>query len=422
MSRSLRNHDAGTCGAPGELLLSVEEALEILCQSEVHSAEKEEVDIVSAQDRILADDIFSPIDVPGHDNSAMDGYAVRSTDFYGAELPVRLRVAQRIPAGHVGGQLNPGCGARIFTGAPLPPGADAVVMQEECRSSGDWVEIARPVAAGENVRPRGNDIEQDRVILHRGQRLRPQDVALAASVGCRRLPVYPRLKVGILSTGNELIQPGKPLSPGKIYNSNRYLLTGLLHALGCEVRDAGITHDDLHATQEALQTLSSGCALIVTTGGVSVGEEDHVKPAVERLGRLDMWRIAMKPGKPLAFGSVADSLFIGLPGNPVSAFVTFALLARPLIRKLQGMKDTAVPARQVVAGFNWTRSIGRREYVRVRIEKNGKGEEVATLYPNQGSDVLSSVVWAHGLVEIPAGHTFSSGENVQCIPFCELFP
>lgn len=293
----------------------------------------EEVPTAEALGRVLAVDQLSGLDVPPLDNSSMDGYAVRCADI--AAPGTWLRVAQRIPAGSVGHSLEPGTAARIFTGAPVPHGADAVVMQELCTLDGDGVLIDHQPRPGEWIRRAGEDIARGSVVLTAGQRLGPQMLGLAASVGCAALPVFRRLRVALFSTGDELVMPGEPLPPGAIYNSNRYVLRGLLEALGCQVSDLGIVPDSLAATRAALREAAAGNDLILTSGGVSVGEEDHIKPAVQAEGRLDAWLVAMKPGKPVAFGRVNDAgggpgaAFIGLPGNPVSSFVTFILLVRP---------------------------------------------------------------------------------------------
>lgn len=378
----------------------------------------EEVPTAEALGRVLAVDQLSTLDVPPLDNSSMDGYAVRCADVPAAGT--RLRVAQRIPAGSVGHTLESGTAARIFTGAPVPHGADAVVMQELCTLDGDGVIIDHPPQPGEWVRRAGEDIARGSVVLTAGQRLGPQMLGLAASVGCATLPVFRRLRVALFSTGDELVMPGEPLPPGAIYNSNRYVLRGLLEALGCQVSDLGIVPDSLAATREALRAAAAGNDLILTSGGVSVGEEDHVKPAVEAEGRLDLWLVAMKPGKPVAFGRVDSPAggadFIGLPGNPVSSFVTFLMLVRPFILRRMGVEDCLPKAIRLSAGFDWPRPDRRREFLRARVGEGGQVE----LFPNQGPGVLSSTVWAAGLVDNPAGHAVTRGELVSFIPYSEL--
>ena len=378
----------------------------------------EEVPTAEALGRVLAVDQLSGLDVPPLDNSSMDGYAVRCADI--AAAGTRLRVAQRIPAGSVGHSLEPGTAARIFTGAPVPHGADAVVMQELCTLDGDGVIIDHQPRPGEWIRRAGEDIAHGSVVLTAGQRLGPQMLGLAASVGCPVLPVFRRLRVALFSTGDELVMPGEPLPPGAIYNSNRYVLRGLLEALGCQVSDLGIVPDSLAATREALREAAAGNDLILTSGGVSVGEEDHVKPAVEAEGQLGLWLVAMKPGKPVAFGRVDSPAggadFIGLPGNPVSSFVTFLMLVRPFILRRMGVEDCLPKAITLPAGFDWPRPDRRREFLRARVGEAGQVE----LFPNQGPGVLSSTVWAAGLVDNPAGHAVTRGEPVSFIPYSEL--
>ncbi len=398
-------------------LLSFDEALQKLLDAARPVAEAEEVDAVAAAGRTLARTQASGLTVPPLDNSAMDGYAVRLADI--AAPGVRLPVAQRIPAGSVGTPLQPGTAARIFTGAPVPEGADAVVMQELCEHAGEGVvqvnQVPRP---GENIRRAGEDIRAGAEILASGTRLAPQDVGLAASVGLARLPVFRRLRVAVFFTGDELSMPGEPLKPGGIYNSNRYTLRGLLAALGCEVRDLGIVPDSLEATRAALREAAAASDVIITSGGVSVGEEDHVKAAVQAEGALDLWKIAIKPGKPLAFGKVSprDTAFIGLPGNPVSTFVTFLMLVRPFLLACQGARATAPRGLMMRADFDWPKPDRRREFLRVRI--NGGGG--LDLFPNQSSGVLTSCAWADGLADIPPAQAVARGEPVRFLPFSEL--
>ncbi len=380
----------------------------------------EQVPTAEALGRVLAVDQISGLDVPPLDNSSMDGYALRCADVPTAGT--RLVVAQRIPAGSVGHTLAPGTAARIFTGAPIPHGADAVVMQELCSLDGDGVLIDHLPRPGEWIRCAGEDIARGAVVLTAGQRLGPQMLGLAASVGCATLPVFRRLRVALFSTGDELVMPGEPLPPGAIYNSNRYVLRGLLEALGCQVCDLGIVPDSLEATRAALRAAAGSNDLIITSGGVSVGEEDHVKPAVQAEGQLDLWLVAMKPGKPVAFGRVSDPAggsgadFIGLPGNPVSSFVTFLMLVRPFILRRMGVEDCLPHSIRLPAGFDWPRPDRRREFLRARVGEAGQVE----LFPNQGPGVLSSTVWAAGLVDNPAGHAIAQGEPVSFIPYSEL--
>ena len=401
-------------------LLSVQEAQSFLLAKARPLAEVRTVETAEALGHVLATAQVSPIDVPGYDNSAMDGYAVRSADVAPSGT-TRLAISQRIAAGTEGRRLGQGQAARIFTGAPMPAGADAVVMQERCRVEGAQVSFEGALRAGENVRPQGNDIARGTEVLAAGTRIRAQEMGLAASVGLATLPVFRPLRVAVLSSGDELVLPGAPLGRGRIYNSNRYILFGLLARLGCELRDQGTVGDDPVATEEALQRAAEGADVIVTSGGVSVGEEDHMRQAVSRLGRLDLWRIAVKPGKPLAYGRVRDADFLGLPGNPVSVLVTFCLFVRPFLLRRQGAQDVMARSFRVKAGFVWRKPGARREYLRARLVQHGDGEWRAEPFPRQGSDVLTSAVWADGLVEIPEGRLFSVGDDVSFLPFSELF-
>ncbi len=405
------------CYPPG--LISVEAAQAFLLERARPLTEVETLETGSALGRVLARAQSAAVDVPGYDNSAMDGYAVRAAEL-GARGPARLRVTQRIAAGEQGAPLGAGEAARIFTGAALPEGADAVVMQEHCEVDGDGVWVPGPVAPGQHVRPRGNDIAAGAEVLAAGTRLRPQEMGLAASVGLARLPVTRRLRVAVFSSGDELMAPGEPLAPGCIYNSNRYTLRGLLAALPCETLDLGVVEDTLEATRGALRRAAEAADLIVTSGGVSVGEEDHLKDAVVSVGRLELWQVAVKPGKPLAYGRVGDADFLGLPGNPVSTLVTFCLFVRPFILRRAGATDVLPRPVPVRAGFEWPRPRDRREYVRARLERSADGGGVATLFPKQGSDVLSSAVWAQGLVEIPEGRAVGSGDTVMYYSFADI--
>jgi molybdopterin molybdotransferase len=400
-------------------LLSVDEALERLLAGAHPVTDTETVPTIAATGRVLAQAQASALDVPPLDNTSMDGYAVRSRDC--ASGAARLRVAQRIAAGAVGKPLEPGTAARIFTGAPIPSGADAVVPQEQTVAEGDQVVIKHAPQPGEWIRHAGEDIRAGATILEPGTRLRAQEIGLAASVGIAQLPVYRKVRVALFSTGNELVMPGEPLPPGAIYNSNRFTLTGLIRMLGCEVEDLGIVPDTLAATRAALRHAAATSDVIVTSGGVSVGEEDHVKPAVDAEGRLDLWRIAMKPGRPLAFGAVrreggGEASFIGLPGNPVSSFATFVLFVRPFVLRLQGATALAPHAYAVRADFDWPKPDPRREFLRVRLNAAGGLD----LFPNQSSGVLTSTVWGDGLVDNPAKHAIGRGDTVRFLPFSEL--
>ncbi len=402
-------------------MLTYEQALAQLLAAAQPVEEIRRVPLTAAAGRVLASAQQSGVAVPPLANSAMDGYAVRVADVGAAG--VCLPVSQRIPAGTVGTPLQAGTAARIFTGAPIPEGADAVIMQERCEHGETGVVINHVPCPLENIRPAGEDIMLGADILPAGIRLRPQDIAIAAAAGLPELPVRRRVRVGTFFTGDELVQPGEPLPPGAIYNSNRYALRALLEALGCEVRDLGTVPDRLDATREALRHAAADNDLIVTCGGVSVGEEDHVKPAVEAEGRLDMWKIAMKPGKPLAFGEIpraggeqGKAWFIGLPGNPVSAIVTFMIMVRPFVLRLQGVEKVMPQALTLSADYDWLRPDVRREFLRARLSDDGRVE----LFPNQGAGVQSSLTWANGLVDNPPGQVVKKGDAVRFIPFSGL--
>ncbi len=396
-------------------LLNVDEALQQLLAGARPVAETETVPTLAATGRVLADAQRSTMNVPPMDNSAMDGYAVRMSDLKGSEP--RLKVAQKILAGSIGGPLAPGTAARIFTGAPIPPGADAIVMQEMCVQDGDEVVVKEVPKPGEWVRRIGSDIHAGDTILSAGIRLRPQDTGLAASVGIASLPVYRRVRLGLFFTGDELVMPGDPLPPGRIYNSNRFTLNGLAGIFDCEVRDYGIVPDSLDATRAVLRRAAAECDVIVTSGGVSVGEADFVKPAVEAEGELLTWRIAMKPGRPLAFGRIGRAAFIGLPGNPVSSFVTFLLFVRPFLLKTQGIAKVHPRAIAARADFDWPQPDVRREFLRVKWNARGGLD----LYPTQDSAVLMSTAWADGLVDNPANHAIRAGDTVSFMPYSELY-
>ena len=402
-------------------LMSADDALSFLLNSASVTNKTETVSLDNSLGRILASDIYSTINVPGFDNSAMDGYTIALDDSQVSQTNLSFDIVDRIIAGSTGNDLKMGCAARIFTGAPIPKGANTVVMQEECELSkdGSQISVARAINLNENIRPTGNDILEADVILSSGKQIQPQDISLAASVGVGELVVFKKIKVGVFFTGDELVEPGNPLSPGKIYNSNRYALVALLNQVGCDVINLGNIEDKFDATCDALEALESQCDLIMTTGGVSVGEEDHVKPAVEKLGELNLWKIRMKPGKPLAYGKVRQTPFIGLPGNPVSSFVTFCIFSLPFIKKMQGNTNYDSKILKVKANFDSKRAKPRREYARVRIDYSSE-TPLANLYPKQGSDVMSSVVWADGLIEIPENTAFEAGTILNYYPLSEL--
>ncbi|MDZ4255187.1 MAG: gephyrin-like molybdotransferase Glp [Sulfuritalea sp.] len=409
-------------------MLDFDEALARLLAGAQPLRETEAVPTQAAAGRVLAQALHSTLDVPPLDNTSMDGYALRCADV--PAVGAQLQVAQRIPAGSVGQMLAPGTAARIFTGAPLPAGADAVVMQELCGVEGDLLTVNHLPQSGEWIRRRGEDIAAGAEVLASGTRLSAAHVGVAASIGAAQLTVFRRLRVALFSTGDELTMPGEPLKPGGIYNSNRYTLRALLEGLGCAVDDFGIVPDSREATRAALRAAAAGNDLILTSGGVSVGEEDHVKPAVEAEGALALWKIAIKPGKPLAFGAVRREVgagdtataaateaaaFIGLPGNPVSSFVTFLMLVRPFILKAQGAFVVTPRAQSLRADFD-CKGDPRREFLRARIGATGGLE----LFANQSSGVLTSCTWADGLIDNPPGQAIRRGDTVRFLPFCEL--
>jgi molybdopterin molybdotransferase len=408
-------------------MLSVAQALQTLLQAVRPLQEIEQVATLAANGRVLATTQFSTLHVPPMDNTQMDGYAVCAADCQSGQT--RLPVTQRIPAGVIGQSLAAGTAARIFTGAFIPNGADAVVMQEQCVSEVEgeqtFVTINHVPQSGEWIRRQGEDIKTGAEILAAGTRLRAQELGLAASVGLATLPVWHPLRVAVFFTGDELTMPGEPLKEGSIYNSNRFLLTGLLQNLGCQITDFGIVPDNLAATRETLRRAAQEHDLIITSGGVSVGEEDHIRPAVEAEGHINMWQIAVKPGKPLAFGEVRRSelsdandhaFFLGLPGNPVSSFVTFLLFVRPFILRMQGIQDVTPVSYAMRADFEWKKADRRNEFLRAKINQQGG----LSLFPNQSSGVLTSTVWGDGLIDLPAGQTIANDDMVRFIPFSGL--
>ncbi len=406
-------------------MLTAQQALDHLLSNAKAVGESETVAMQAALGRVLAENVNSLVDVPPLDNTSMDGYAVRTADTQVSGST--LKIAQRIPAGSMGTQLEPGTAARIFTGAPVPPGADAVVMQEDCaipEGSTDQVQVNIAPTSGQWIRRRGEDLTAGKTALTAGTFLRPQELGVAASAGLTHLNVKRKVRVAAFFTGDELSLPGEPLKPGGIYNSNRDTLLACIKSLGCDATDFGIVPDSLEATRETLRKASKDHDLIITSGGVSVGEEDHIKPAVTAEGRLDLWQIAIKPGKPLAFGAVrkssenqnGETWFIGLPGNPVSSFVTFLLFVRPFILRLQG-RDTGMPQSYPMrADFDWLKGDRRNEFLRVKINSQGGLD----LFPNQSSGVLTSASWGDGLVDCPPGQVFQSGDIVKYIPFSAL--
>lgn len=407
--------------APRPPLRSLDDALADLLARATPLARIESVSTFDADGRVLAQDQVSALQVPPQDNSSMDGYALRCADLGEGATPASWPVSQRIPAGSGAQPLKARTLARIFTGAPVPEGADAIVMQEDTETLADGtVRVLRAPQPGQWIRRSGEDVTRGDAVLRAGQRLSPAEMGLAASIGLAQLPVAARPRVALFSTGDELVMPGTvpphAMKPGAIYNSNRFFLRALLARLGCEVTDLGIVPDQREATVQALREASAGHDLILTSGGVSVGEEDHIKPAVQALGTLDLWQIAIKPGKPFAYGRVGEAHFIGLPGNPVSSFVTFALLVRPFVLRLQGATALVPPAARLPAHFDWPRPDKRREFLRVR--RNAQGG--LDLFANQSSGVLTSVAWGDGLVDNPPGGAIARGDAVSFISLSDL--
>ncbi|MDX2463956.1 MAG: molybdopterin molybdotransferase MoeA [Porticoccus sp.] len=410
-------------------LQPVERALETLLSSAQAITETEMVPIGQALGRVLAEDQLSTVDVPPADNSAMDGFAYNSNDTQDLHRqksePITLPISQRIPAGVAPQSLQPGTAARIFTGAEIPAGADIVVMQENCQwtdaPEGDnQVTLPSISKVGDNIRPQGQDIKSGSLIMPRGHRIRPQDMGLLASVGIAEISVYRKLKVAVLSTGDELVEPGSELSPGHIYNSNRYTLSGQMKALGFDFIDMGIIPDNIEATEQALRKAAAEADCIVTSGGVSVGEEDHVKACVEKLGSIDLWRLAIKPGKPLAFGHVLGTPFLGLPGNPAAVFVTCAIVARPFLLKCQGASELLPIPIQVTAAFDRPKLAKRQEYLRVKLVLDNNGEASVELAGNQSSGVLSTASVGNGFAIHPLGGTIKKGKPVQFLLFNDV--
>ncbi len=390
-------------------MLSVNQAVNLLLESSTRLVRTETIALLDATGRTLATDIIASIDVPPADNSAMDGYAFRNAEWAGAAVGIPL--SQRITAGSVPAALATGTAARIFTGAEVPPGADTVVMQEHCEEAEGEVRILKLPSTGANIRRRGQDLSTGQHVLPAGQRLRPQDLGLAASLGIARVDVYQRLKVAVMSTGDELREPGEAIQPGQIYNSNRYLMKSQLAAWGFEVVDMGVARDDPEVVSEMMQQAAQQADVIITSGGVSVGEEDHVKAVVESLGSIDLWRIAVKPGKPFAFGQVQGKPFIGLPGNPVSVFVTLLVIARPYLFACQGVSDTALHAVPHQALFD-KKASQREDYLRVRAGVDGVEQ-----FSNQSSGVLFSTTWGDGLVRQKIGEEIGKGDRIDFLPW-----
>ncbi len=404
--------------SPNGTLTPIDDALQLLLSSMDAIAESETVTLDNALNRVLSQSISAPIAVPGYDNSAMDGYAVNSQDILRGQT--QFLVSQRIPAGSVGEALLPQTLARIFTGAPVPEGSDAVIMQENCRIDGDLLIVEQGVKAGENIRRAGADVEKGAPLFAAGQRLRGPDIGMLAGVGIDTVKVRRPLRVAVLTTGDELIRPGQPLKAGQIYNSNFYTVSSLLRNLGHEVIDCGIVEDTLEATESALRNAANKADCIISSGGVSVGEEDHVRHALERSGELNFWKLAIKPGKPFAFGRVENTPFFGLPGNPVSAFINFALIVRPCLNRLQGVRDVPAIPWHLAADFKYGPTGVRQEYLRVRCVRKDQQNVQLQLTGNQSSGVLSSISACDGLAIIPPKTSVLPGDLLRFLPLSEI--
>ncbi len=399
-------------------LIPVDEAIIRLLDQAPPPPLVQRISLDQAMGRVLAADIHSPVNLPAWDNSAMDGYALRAAD-----LPAEgggLAMAGRIAAGdQASSPLLAQQTVQIFTGAPLPPGADTVVPQERCRIDGERVWFP-PVCVGDHVRQEGEEVRRGQLLLKAGKRLRAQEIGLLAGAGIARVEVYRPLQVCLLSSGNELREPGDVLAPGQIYNSNRYCLAALLRGWGVEVHDYGVMADELAASRHALSLASSECDLLLSSGGVSVGEEDHLKQAIEELGSVDFWRLAMQPGKPLAFGAVAGKPWIGMPGNPSAALITALVVVRPLLLRAQGMTDVMPRPLAVPAGFDWLQRNKRRQYLRAKLAPGADGQMTVALHPQQSSAMLTAACWADGLAVIECEQQVRKHDNVMFLSFADL--
>lgn len=391
-----------------------DEALKYLLSQVKITLKTENLPITNALGKTLATDIIATINVPPHDNSMMDGYALHLNSLENNNI---FNVSQKIVAGKTSNALQPNTIARIFTGAPIPQGANIVIMQEETEIIANEVKIlATNITKGQNIRLSGEDIAINDVILKKGHKLKPQDLGLITSIGIDDVQVYKPLTIATFTTGSELLEPGKPPQPGKIYNANRYILAGAIPQLGFKLIDLGVVKDTLNATIKAMQQAAKMADIVITTGGVSVGEEDHIKPAIEQLGELNMWKVQMKPGKPIAYGNIQSTPFIGLPGNPVSAFATFNLFAKPYLLKMQGQTNYTSSPIWLTANFTTTKINFRRDFARAKLINNAQ-ETSVEIYKNQGSGVLSSTVWADGFVVIPENTIINKGDKVAFYPF-----
>ena len=393
--------------------LSVEECIAKLLSNPIKTPNSVEIDLLLAKDRVLAEDIIADIDVPPADNSAMDGYAMRAAD---AQHSATLTISQRIQAGEAPTPLADNTAARIFTGAEVPAGADTVAMQENCSANEEQVTFIEPINPGSNIRRKGQDIAKGATVLKKGQRLRAQELGLLASIGIHSVKTYQPLKIAIVNTGNELVEPGKPLKAGQIYNSNRFLLNGVLTSWGFDVEHSDIVADTLEDTKKALLNVSKGNDIVITTGGVSVGEEDHIKPAVAALGEIDIWKVAIKPGKPFAFGNINGTPFIGLPGNPSSVFATLLILARPYLHARQGISATDRIVQPHFATATFNRKAGTREEYLRALYTDGKVE----IYPNQSSGVLTSASWGNCFLQQSIGEKVGKDNSVRVLMYTDL--
>jgi len=409
------------CFAMGSDLMRIDAALQVLEERVAPVTGSERVPLRAAAGRVLANDIVAPRDVPPHDNAAVDGYAVQFDDLDPA-APTRLPVDGRAAAGHpLGRPARCGEAIRIFTGAPMPEGPDTIFMEEDCAEEGGVVTVPTGIKRGANRRFRGEDVTAGSIIVAAGTRLRAQEIGLAASVGCEALDVRRRLLVAVFSTGDEIRDPGAPPPPGCVYDANRYSVMALLDGLGCAVDDLGILPDEATAIRDALAVAAEHHDLLVTSGGMSLGEEDHVAAAVEDLGALHLWRLAIKPGRPVALGQVRGTPFLGLPGNPVAAMVTFMVLGRPLVLLLAGRGDLSPPRFRVPAGFDMNKKLGRREWVRARLIAGPDGSPMAERFAAGGAGILTSMVAADGLVELPEDQgPLTRGTPVDFLPFSEV--
>ncbi len=409
------------CFAFSGPLLPIEEVERIVRERVSPVAEVETVPLNAARGRVVASDIVAPIDLPPFDNSAVDGYAVRHADL-DPQGETRLAIVERVTAGHSAARgLETGEAVRIFTGAPMPAGADTVFMQEDCRDDGGAVIVPAGLGSGANRRLTGEDLRAGSVMLPAGRRLTAPHVALAAAVGLTALPVRRKVRVAVFSTGDEIVEPGAPRPQAALFDANRYLLAGLIDRLGADATDLGILPDDKGQLASAISAAGKNHDLVLTSGGVSTGEADHVRAAVEAVGKLVFWRVAIKPGRPVAMAVIRGAAFVGVPGNPVAAFVTFVRVVRPLLLRLAGALPDPMIALPVRAGFSYRKKKGRREYVRVTLRRGPDGSIEASKYPRDGAGILSSLTESAGLVELDEETTrVEPGQQVGFLPHASL--